>query len=184
MYVAFKDLAQFEQFFKSHYRALNAYAMSLTKDPIHAEDIVQSVFLKVWEKRDNIQIVSDSFFYLKKSVKNEYLNHIEHIRVRKTYTAHVLFHADQCTEDVDSIESMQYSELETALENAIEALPNECKKVFKLSRFEELKYREIADRLGISIKTVENQMGKALKNLRLQLIEFLPIFLILFFQFQ
>lgn len=181
MYVAFKDLAQFEQFFKIHYRSLNDYAMSLTKDPILAEDVVQTVFLKVWERRDNIHITSDPFFYLKKSVKNEYLNHLEHERVRDAHSSHVLFQAKQGNIQNDCMEKMHHSELETALASAIEALPNECKKIFKLSRFEELRYREIASLLGLSVKTVENQMGKALKILRTQLTDFLPILLLLFF---
>jgi RNA polymerase sigma-70 factor (ECF subfamily) len=71
-------------------------------------------------------------------------------------------------------------ELETKLYSALNELPEQCRTIFQMSRFEEMKYREIADKLDISIKTVENQMGKALKLLRIKLVEFLPILILLF----
>jgi RNA polymerase sigma-70 factor (ECF subfamily) len=71
-------------------------------------------------------------------------------------------------------------ELEEKLRQAMNALPQQCRTIFQLSRFEGLKYQEIADQLGISIKTVENQMGKALKQLRVKLIDYLPIFILAF----
>jgi RNA polymerase sigma-70 factor (ECF subfamily) len=74
-------------------------------------------------------------------------------------------------------------ELEEKLRDAMNALPQQCRTIFQLSRFEGLKYQEIADQLGISVKTVENQMGKALKQLRVKLIDYLPIFLVAFFYF-
>jgi RNA polymerase sigma-70 factor (ECF subfamily) len=76
--------------------------------------------------------------------------------------------------------TLELKELESRLWQALNELPEQCRTIFQMSRFEELKYKEIAERLGLSIKTVENQMGKALKLLRIKLVDFLPLILILF----
>lgn len=74
---------------------------------------------------------------------------------------------------------VMFSELERRLQTAINELPEQCRTIFQMSRFEELRYLDIAERLGISVKTVENQMGKALKTLRVKLIDYLPLILLI-----
>lgn len=166
----------FEQLFKAHYRALHAYANMLLKDVDIAEEVVQSMFLKLWEKRDLLDVQTSIKAYLYKCIYNDSLNLLKHEQVKSKYqnfTVHTMN-----THHEPASNRVELSELQKALQLALNALPEQCRLVFQLSRFEELKYKEIAERLGISIKTVENQMGKALKILRLKLVDFLVLALL------
>lgn len=176
--LAKKDEAAFEQVFKSHFKSLHAYAFTILKDEIQAEEIVQQVFFKLWDRADTLSITGSVTAYLYRAVHNESLNYIKHQKVRAEHRLHVAYsmknQADHASKKVLN------SELEKKLHEAMEELPEQCRTIFQLSRFEEMKYREIADRLDISVKTVENQMGKALRILRLKLVDFLPILIFLF----
>lgn len=166
----------FEQLFKAHYKALHAYANMLLKDINTAEEVVQSMFLKLWEKRDLLEVQTSVKAYLYKCVYNDSLNLLKHEHVKSKYqdfTVHTIN-----THHEAASNKVELSELQTALKLALEALPEQCRIIFQMSRFEELKYKEIAERLGISVKTVENQMGKALKILRLKLSDFLLLLLL------
>jgi len=114
--------------------------------------------------------------YLYAMVRNAALNILKHEKIKQQHVALELAVADRSIESVTR--TVLASELETRIHKALEKLPEQCRLVFKLSRFEELKYAEIADQLNISIKTVENQMGKALKIMREQLKDYLPLFLV------
>lgn len=109
-------------------------------------------------------------------VRNSCLNVIKHERVKQQHAAHELYVKEVAYESV--AHKIQAAELETKIMQAMKVLPEQCRLVFQLSRFEELKYQEIADQLQISVKTVENHMGKALKLMREQLKDYLPLFLI------
>lgn len=169
----------FERTFKEHFKGLHAYAYTMLKDEQAAEDVVQNIFLKLWEKKERIQIERSIAAYLYRSVYNDCINQINHMKVRNAYEAYETYasrnrHAEQ--------DQVSYTELEQKISRALNELPEGCRTVFQMSRFEELKYHEIAGKLGISIKTVENQMGKALKLMREKLAEHLPaILLILLF---
>lgn len=166
----------FEQLFKAHYKALHAYANMLLKDINTAEEVVQSMFLRLWEKRDLLEVQTSVKAYLYKCVYNDSLNLLKHEHVKSKYqdfTVHTMN-----THHEAASNKVELSELQTALKLALEALPEQCRIIFQMSRFEELKYKEIAERLGISVKTVENQMGKALKILRLKLSDFLLLLLL------
>lgn len=171
----YNDVA-FEQLFKAHYKALHAYANMLLKDIDVAEEVVQSMFLKLWEKRDLLEVQTSIKAYLYKCVYNDSLNLIKHEQVKSKYqdfTVHTMnTHYEAASNKIE------LSELQKELKLAMEALPEQCRIIFQMSRFEELKYKEIAVRLGISIKTVENQMGKALRILRLKLEDFLVLILL------
>lgn len=169
--------ASFEQVFKTHFKALHAYAYTFVKDSDTAEDMVQMTFMKLWEKSAKLNIHSSLTGYLYRSVYNECLNYFKHEKVKINHENHEKHTGRQPLHDPSS--RVQMAELEGDLADALAALPEGCRTVFQMSRFESLKYQEIADRLGISIKTVENQMGKALKILRLKLKDYLPLFLIL-----
>lgn len=180
--LAKRDEQVFEQVFKTHFKNLHAYAFTIVKDEMVAEEIVQDVFYKIWERPEKLSIGSSVAAYLYRAVHNESLNHLKHLKVRSKYQLHAVH---QMKNETDSAsKKIQLKELESKLCRALQELPEQCRTVFQLSRFEELKYREIADKLNISIKTVENQMGKALKLLRMKLIDFLPltIFLLLIFK--
>lgn len=171
--------AAFEQLFKTHFKALHAYAFSFVKDSNIAEDMVQNTFFKVWEKQDDIHIHTSLKAYLYRSVYHECLNYLKHQKVKTTYASFTKHRNEKSHENAS--QKVQMQELETKLERALSELPEQCRTVFQMSRFETLKYREIADQLNISIKTVENQMGKALRILRLKLVDFLPLLLTLLF---
>lgn len=166
------DDRAFEQLFKAHYRALHAYAAVMLQDDAAAEEIVQQLFLRLWEKRGQLDVQTSVKAYLYKCVHNDSLNYIKHLKIRARYQEHAVYTAQPAAKASDKAE---LGELEKRLGQALNELPQQCRTIFQLSRFEELKYREIADRLDLSVKTVENQMGKALKLLRVKLADFLPL---------
>ena len=174
------DEQAFEMVFKRHFKALHAYALAIVKDSAEAEEVVQTVFLKLWEKREKLKITTSLKAYLYRAVYYGSINHLKHEKVRMKHSEQQLY----INQQEAASESMAFSEereeeLSERFKRALDLLPEKCRMVFYLSRFEELKYQEIAQRLDISVKTVEAHMGKALKTLRIQLAEFMPILLIL-----
>lgn len=159
-----KDKAAFEMVFNTHYKPLCGYANKYLDEVDEAEEIVQEVFVKFWEKCETIAPDSSIKSYLYRSVHNTCLNHIKHLKVRDNYKQYILVKME--TESHNFFDDVEDSKLEKKIYEAIDSLPPQCQKIFKLSRFEGLKYQEIADHLGLSIKTIEVQMGKALKVLR------------------
>jgi RNA polymerase sigma-70 factor (ECF subfamily) len=166
----------FETIFKTHFKSLHVYAFAITKDEFVAEEMVQNVFFKLWEKRDQVQVNESVTAYLYKSVYNESLNYLKHNKVKTAYRSHI---AATTPETDDVTNPAVIKELQHKIAITINELPEQCRTIFQLSRFEGLKYREIADKLGISVKTVENQLSKALKVLRFKLAEFLPVLIVL-----
>jgi len=168
----------FEQVFKSNFKGLHSYAYTILKDEMIAEEMVQNVFYKIWEKKENLFIQTSVTAYLYRSVYHESLNYLKHRKVKEAYQSYAMHQMKNQSDNAEK--KILLSELEQKLEKALNELPEQCRTIFQMSRYEELKYQEIADRLGISIKTVENQMGKALKQLRLKLADFLPLILLSF----
>lgn len=141
-----------------------------------AEEIVQGMFMKFWEKRALLNIQSSLKAYLYKCIYHDCLNHLKHEKIKfkhQEYTQHSIPHNAE-----PASASVEMTELENHLSMAMNDLPEQCRTIFQMSRFEELKYREIAAQLGLSLKTVENQMGKALRILRLKLSDFLVLILL------
>lgn len=159
-----KDQSAFEIVFNMYYNSLCGYANKYLDEFEVAEEIVQEVFVKFWEKCESIAPDSSIKSYLYRSVHNTCLNHIKHMKVRDNYKQYVMVQMEH--EMYSNKEEREEPELEKKIYDAIDELPPQCQKIFKLSRFEGLKYQEIADHLGLSIKTVEVQMGKALRVLR------------------
>jgi RNA polymerase sigma-70 factor, ECF subfamily len=172
-----RDEAAFEQVFKEYYKSLHAYAFTILKDEMAAEEMVQNVFFKLWERTDHLNIQGTILAYLYRSVHNESLNYLKHLRVRAQHKLYVSHRGEENSDHPGR--RLQARQLEEQLHEAMNELPEQCRTIFQMSRFEELRYREIADRLGLSIKTVENQMGKALKILRSFLVDFLVLILTL-----
>ena len=172
-----QDEKAFEDVFKTYYKPLHAYAFTLLKEEMAAEEMVQNVFYKLWDRSESINISGSIAAYLYRAVHNESLNYLKHLKVRSEHQLHVSYKAGN--ESDSASKCLQLKELEGRLRQSLNELPEQCRTIFQMSRFEELRYREIADQLGISIKTVENQMGKALKILRSKLADFLVLVLLL-----
>ncbi|MCZ4245282.1 RNA polymerase sigma-70 factor [Pedobacter punctiformis] len=167
----------FDDVFIKHFKSLHAYAYTIIKERDDAEEIVQNVFVRIWTKR--AQLKTDGYLksFLYRAVHNESLNYLKHKKIRSKFDLH---YADSAKNDMGNLnKDLMAAELERNIHAAINDLPEKCREVFQLSRFEQLKYQQIADALNISIKTVENQMGKALKILRLKMVDFL-IFLFIY----
>ena len=169
------DDKAFEQMFKTHYKELHSYASVMLRDEDTAEEIVQSMFLKFWEKRELLNVQTSIKAYLYKCVYNDSLNYLKHQKVKTKYQDFAAYTMNDHHEAASS--KVELTELEFKIQEALNELPEHCRTIFQMSRFEELKYREIAEQLDLSIKTVENQMGKALKILRLKLADFITLIL-------
>ena len=162
-----KPLDNFEKLFISTHAKLCTIAHTIVRDKAAAEDIVQDVFVKVWSRRDELSIHSSAENYLHKATANASLNYLERRRRLTPFTEQV------AETQADSSDKLALKELEKRIFHSIEGLPPKCKTIFVLSRFEGMKYQQIADYLGLSYKTVENQMGTALRRLREDLKPFL-----------
>lgn len=167
----------FEQLFRTYYERLCRYADTLLKDADEAEEMVQTVFLTIWEKRADWEVTLSLKAYLYRAVHNHCLNRIKHYGVRENHREYALYVQADGYDPVT--ETIQASELEDRIERAVSKLPGQCQVVFRMSRFEEMKYQEIADQLGLSVKTIENQIGKALRIMRQELADYLPVIVLL-----
>ncbi|MCB0786591.1 MAG: RNA polymerase sigma-70 factor [Flavobacteriales bacterium] len=168
--IAAGDQGAMEALFRLHYKPLCAFAFQYLKDGEKAEDLVQELFIRLWEDRTELSVHTSAKSYLYAAVRNRCLNALQASRK--------LVALDQVEAGLTQEEAADeelYTERAARVRAAIAALPEERRKVFTLSRYEGLKYQEIADRLGISVKTVENQMGKALKTLRAELADLMPV---------
>lgn len=166
---------ELDQLYLEHYAGLNRYAFTMVNDRAVAEEMVQQVFFKILEREEPIAVHTSIKAYLYRSVNNECLNHFKHMKVRRGFEAHNNSIMKQIPETPSG--KLQLKELEEKLRETINGLPEQCRTIFQLSRFEQLKYVEIADHLGLSVKTVETQMSRALKKLRVQLADYLPLFI-------
>ncbi len=165
------DQRAFSSLFDLHYEATCRYVIRIIRDRDTTEEIVQSTFVNLWEKRALIREDISFKSYLFRAAYNTALNYIKHQKVVSNYVARK---QDKIEVSKQAYVSHQPDfELQQKIADAINQLPPQCQKVFRLSREEGLKYHEIADELGISKKTVEVHMGKALKMLRMSLKEYL-----------
>ena len=161
------DTGQFESLFRSSYVSLVRYAKTLIKDHDTAEEIVQDLFFKLWQDREKLNIESSLNGYLFRSVHNICLHHIEHVRVVERHAEEMSYRQTESQESPSDI--LNYKELQEKVARILEKLPDRCGKIFTMSRFDGLKYTEIAEKLSVSIKTVEANMGRALKEFRKEL---------------
>lgn len=155
-----KDRRVFEQYYKDHYRLFFLAAIRYLGDPRLAQETVNDVFVTLWEQADRVVIQSSLKAYLHRSVINRSLNLLD----KNKRDRQQLEISHQPEESTGSAE-METNELKLLLYHAIDQLPDQCRKVFRMSRFDGLKQQEIADRLGISIKTVKNHITHALQQL-------------------
>lgn len=165
----------YKQCFHDNYEGLHTYAFYILKDNEEARDIVQLAFVKLWQKRQDVDLAGAGRAYLYKSVYHLSLNVIRKKKVRQIHRNNVLVNAtDACYEN-----SMEIKEVSDRIRTAIEMLPPKCREIFCKSRFGEMKYAEISDELHISVKTVEAQIGKALKILRESLSDIVTVLILI-----
>ena len=162
------DKLQFESLFRSSYVSLVRYAKTLIKDHDTAEEIVQDLFFRLWQDKEKIKIESSLNGYLFRAVHNRCLHWIEHDRVVDKYAREISFRENENVEN--PVDIIQYKELQSKIARVLELLPEKCGRIFCMNRFEGLKYKEIAEKLSVSVKTVKANMGRALKEFRKALI--------------
>lgn len=158
------DISGFEALFQVNYRALCATSYRIVQDRDAAEDIVQDIFFKLWEKKDILTINTSLKAYLFQSAINQSINYNK--KYKNSLSREGIFNAELGSETDFTSQQMDFKETSIRVDAAIKALPEACRTIFVLSRYEQLSYKEIAKQLEISVKTVENQMTKALKHLR------------------
>ncbi len=167
------DSVVFKQLFDDYYERLCNYANSFLDDIDESEEVVQATFIALWEKRDKLDIQISVKSYLYQAVHNQSLNKIKHDRVKQAHFEYITYQNN--VEAHDGYQSMIEKELAEKIRLAIESLPQQCRLVFTLSRFENLSYADIATQLNLSVKTVENHIGKALRIMRTELSDYLPL---------
>jgi RNA polymerase sigma-70 factor (ECF subfamily) len=168
----------FDFVFQYYYSGLCTYAETIVKNQEVAEDIVQELFVKLWVKAKEISIKGSLKNYLFTSIRNRCFDFLKHQTVKSKLTQ-----LNQYSGDVDEFTPENWlveSEIKDIIEQSIEKLAPRCQEIFRLSRFQGLKNQEIADKLGLSKRTVEIQITNALKTLRKDLKPYLPIFLLAF----
>lgn len=171
------DEAEFEHLFKTHFSGLCFFAQRYIKDIDTSKEIVHDAFINLWEKRDSIDITKSVKSYLATSIHNRCLNYL---RNNKKFDKEILSFEKLMPEaEPNGMDNLVADELENKIKKSIAELPEKCREIFIMNRFENLKYQEIADKLELSIKTVEAQISKALQVLRAKLVEYITLLIIL-----
>jgi RNA polymerase sigma-70 factor (ECF subfamily) len=165
------DRATFDDVFRTHYPLLVGVAERIVGERALAEEVGQDVMLELWRRRETVVVEESLRAYLVRAARNRALNHVRHERM-KVRTAP--FAAGETVTQAEAPGHLAEEEIQAAVREAVAALPERCREVFELSRGRGLRYAEIAETLGISVKTVEAQMGKALRVLRVRLAPWLP----------
>jgi len=169
-----KDIGTFERYYKEHYKSFFLMACKYVKDSAQAEEIVNDVFLKLWEDGHSMRIESSLKSYIYKAIINRSINAFH----KNKRESGLQVDLNSIPDETYELRLIEENELKIKLYTAIDELPDQCKKVFEMSRFEELKQQEIADKLGISIKTVKNHITIALKQLSKSLVNYMFIMML------
>lgn len=162
------EVAAFESLFREFYAPLCRYAAGFLGDMDAAEEITQEFFYNYWKNREGLFIKTTLKGYLFQSIRNNCLKYLEHEAVKRRYAMKVMAN---CTEETRETQDgiLEAKDLQKIIDQTLHELPERCGLIFRMSRFEGLKYQEIARELSISVKTVEANMGKALQLFRIKL---------------
>ena len=152
-----------DRIFRKYYTKVCQTVIRVVKNPETAEDIAQEVFYELWKKRENLKITSSLGAYLRRAALNRSLNYVRDQKMKFEDVEEPIL---EKSKTISASEQLEAVELEALIRQKIDELPERCRIIFQLSRFEELSYKEIASQLEISEKTVEHQISKALKYLR------------------
>lgn len=164
------NIKEFELLFREFYKPLLIHANRILQDGEEAEEIVQNLFFNIWKNKHELNINISVNSYLYSAVRNNCLQFIKRQKIKNKYEQYLLSYS---ASSIEPIAHLEYIELHNKLYQVMDDLPERCQEIFKLNRFQGLKYQEIADQLKISIKTVEANMSKALKHFRKNLNEFM-----------
>lgn len=165
------ETSAFDAIFRANYALLVRVAESMLRERATAEEIAQDVMLELWRRRESLDVTDSVRGYLLQATRNRTLNELRHRAIERKSEPQII---EGARGFASTDAAAREGEIEIALQAAVAELPDRCRQVFELSRAEGLKYSEIATRLGISVKTVEVQMGKALRLLRERLKAWLP----------
>lgn len=171
------DLKTYEKLFRDYYQILCNYSNRFVQDIDEAEEIVQELFYVLWKNRKTLNITVSLNSYLYKSVYNRSLQYLQHKKVERKYETYAK--SQTLNYNPDPSEAVRAGELANIIQNTMKSLPDRCRTIFNMSRYEGLKYHEIADKLSISVKTVEANMSKALKMFRVTLKDYAGVLLLL-----
>lgn len=158
------DKKVFDDIFRAYYAPLCRYCNRIVYDDLIAEEIVQDLFCKLWIKRDELEIETSLKAYLYRAVLNHSLNHLNHLKTEEKYRQYIGFQLQENL--VNLMELLEEQDVQRILSRAILQMPEKRRLIFEMSRQQEMKYSEIAEKLNISVKTVESQISKALEYLR------------------
>ena len=176
-----KDKEQaIEVLFRNYYKYVCGVLYPVLKEKTVIEDTAQEVFYDLWRKKETLDIKTSLSAYLKRAAINKALNHIRDQRMKFDDYAEM---PKMKSNELNSQRKIEVREMEILVKNSIDELPEKCRIIFSLSRYEKMSYREIAKHLDISVKTVENQISKALKELRIRLKPYLNEIIVTFFAF-
>jgi len=158
------DENAFKYFFDTYYDDLCNFINCYIRDEALSEDIAQSIFIYLWEKKDSLPPHCSMKSYLYAASKNKSLNYLRNMKNRERIAGEFISISETSLETADRF--LEFEELKKIIGDAIEKLPAQCKTIYQLSRDGELSNREIAEKLGIGVKTVENQITIAIKKLK------------------
>lgn len=167
--ISISDEKVFETIFRDHYESLVHFARKYVMADDLAEEVVQEVFSNLWIKSGALEIKTTVKSYLFGAVRNACLNFLKHEKVKLAFANNERF----VQSEAEITDFLELDELKERIEQAYAKIPDKCREIFEMSRHEGKKYQEIADELNLSVKTVENQMGKALKILREELKDYI-----------
>jgi len=165
------DKASFSIIFTQYYKDLVTFSFGIVRNINTAEEIVQDVFINLWENRASLQIERSLKSYLLKSVQNYSLNWLQHVKVQSRFATYAKDHHLLSGNETENY--VLHSELEQNLQQALDKIPPEYAQAFRMNRFENLSYPEIGQKLGVSTRTIEVRISKALSLLREALKDFL-----------
>ena len=177
------DKYSFEKVYRYYYPRLNYFSRQYLLDAEASKNIVQDVFTELWDKRNTLRSDTNLNAWLFTVTKNKSLKTIGHLKSQQNYDNYIrnrLLDVNYKSLAEFDTSNMVFEELQSQIQVALNKLPPACRKVFEMSRFEDKKNKEIAEELNLSIKTVEAQISKALRSLKTDLNDYLPLFYILF----
>jgi len=181
------DSNAFESVFRSWYEPLVHFAEEYISDLESARNIVQNIFMKLWEKHELVDPDSNLKSYLYIATRNACLSHIRHLRIENVFFEKSRKSFDDLQLNYEALEELKmeqidFSNLEKLIQDTIDTLPERCREVFLMSRYDEMKNKEIAEKLNISVKAVEANITRAITKLRENTREYLPelVFFLLF----